>query len=111
MAGIVNPYIIVEQCLEWIGFGVPNHRASISTEAGFNSLDDLNDIEEKDIRDMADSFQKRTIAIRINFEMRHTKWLIAMMHWVQDFYPCSKQPTFDDFVTADNFKQALSTAA
>ena len=111
MAGVVYPYIIVDQCLEWIGFGIPNQRASISTEAGFNSLDDLNDIEKKDIRDMADSFQKRTIANRNNFGMRRTKWLIAMMHWVQDFYRCSKQPTIDDFVTAKNFKEALSTAA
>ena len=82
MAGVVDPYIIVDQCLEWIGFGIPNQRLTISTEAGFNSLNDLNDIEEKDIRDMADSFQKRTIANRINFGMRRTKWLIAMMHWV-----------------------------
>ena len=111
MAGVVDPYIIVDQCLEWIRFGIPNQQASISTEAGFNSLDDLNDIEEKDIRDMADSFQKRTIANRINFGMWHTKWLIAMMHWVQDFYHCSKQATIDDFVTANDFKQALSTAA
>ena len=111
MAGVVDPYIIVDQCLEWIGFGIPNQWASISTEAGFNSLDDLNDIEEKDIRDMDDSFQKRTIANRINFRMRHTKWLIAMMDWVQDFYPCSKQPTIDDFITANDFKQALSTTA
>ena len=111
MAGIVDPYVIVDQCLEWIGFGIPNQRATISTEAGFNSLNDLNDIEEKDIRDMADSFQKRTIANRINFGMRRTKWLIAMMHWVQDFSRCSKQPNIDDFVTANDFKQALSTAA
>ena len=60
---------------------------------------------------MADSFQKRTIANRINFSMRCTKWLIAMMHWVQDFSCCSRQPTIDDFVTADDFKQAMSTAA
>ena len=111
MAGIVDPYIIVDQCLEWIGFGIPNQRATISTEVSFNSLNDLNDIEEKDIRDMADSFQKRTIANRINFGMRRTKWLIAMMHWVQDFSRCSKRPTIDDFVTANDFKQALSTAA
>ena len=62
MAGVVNPYIIVDQCLEWIGFGITNQWASISTEAGFNSLKELNNIEEKDIHDMADSFQKRTIA-------------------------------------------------
>ena len=43
--------------------------------------------------------------------MRRTKWLIAMMHWVQDFSCCSRQPTIDDFVTANDFKQALSTAA
>ena len=59
---------------------------------------------------MADSFQKRTITNQINFGMRHTKWLIAMMHWVQDFSRCSRQPTIDDFVTANNFKQ-VSTAA
>ena len=111
MVGVVDPYIIVSQCLDWIGFGIPNKQASISTEAGFNSLNDLNNIEEKDIRDMADSFQKQTIANRINFGMRRTKWLIAMMHWVQDFSHCYRQPTIDDFVTANDFKQALSTAS
>ena len=34
-----------------------------------------------------------------------------MIHWVQDFSCCSKQPTIDDFVTANDFKQALSTTA
>ena len=112
MAGVVDPHIIVDQCLDWFGFGIPNQRASISTEAGFNGLNDLNDdIEEKDIRDMADSFQKRTIANRINFGMRRIKWLVAMMHWVQDFSHCSRQPTIDDFVMANDLKQALSTAA
>ena len=37
MEGVVDPYIIMDQCLDWIGFGIPNQRASISTEAGFNS--------------------------------------------------------------------------
>ena len=111
MAGVADPYIIVDQCLDWIEFGIPNQRASISTEAGFNSLDALNDIEEKEITNMADSFQKRTIANRVNFGMRHTKWLIAMMHRVQDFSRCSKQSTIYDFVSANDFTQALSTAA
>ena len=34
-----------------------------------------------------------------------------MMHWVQDFSHCSKQPTINDFVTANDFKQVLLTAA
>ena len=38
MAGIVYPYIIVDQCLEWIGFGIPNQRATISTEVGLTVL-------------------------------------------------------------------------
>ena len=111
MVGVVDPYIIVDQCLDWIGFGILNQRASISTEAGFNSLNDLNEIEEKDIRDMADSFQKRTIANRIKFVTRHTKWLVTMMHWVQDFSRCSRQPTIDDFVMSNDFKHVLLTAA
>ena len=94
-----------------VRFGILNQWASISTEAGFNSLNNLNDIEEKDIWDMADSFQKRTIANCINFGMRCTKWLLAMMHWVQDFSHCSRQPTIDDFIMANDFKQALSTTA
>ena len=60
---------------------------------------------------MADSFQKQTIANCINFGRRHSKWLIAMMHWVQDISHCSKQPTINDFVTANDFKQALSSTA
>ena len=34
-----------------------------------------------------------------------------MMHWVQNFSRCSKQSTIDDFVTANDYKQALSTTA
>ena len=34
-----------------------------------------------------------------------------MMRWVQDFSRCSRHPTIDDFVTVNDFKQALSTAA
>ena len=43
--------------------------------------------------------------------MRRTKWLIAMMNWVEDFSRCSKQPSIDDLVTANYFTQALWTAA
>ena len=60
MEGVVDPYIIVDQCLDWIGFGILNQRVSISTEADFNSLNNLNDIEEKNIWDMANSFHKWT---------------------------------------------------
>ena len=77
MVGVVDPYIIVDQCLDWIGFGIPNQWASISTEAGLNSLNNLNDIKEKDIRDMADSFQKRT---RKLYQLRHDAHQMAYSH-------------------------------
>ena len=34
-----------------------------------------------------------------------------MMYWVQDFSRCSKQPTIDDIITANDVKQAFSTTA
>ena len=75
----------VDQCLQWIGFTDVQHRNSIIAEGEFNGLNDFFDVMETDIRDMAESFSKRSPAAnRINFGMRHIKWLIAMMHWCQD---------------------------
>ena len=60
----------VDQCLQWIGFANVQHRNSIITEGGFNSLNDFFDVTETDIRDMAESFLKRSPAAnRINFRM------------------------------------------
>ena len=76
----------VNQCLQWIGFADVNQRHSIIDEAGLNTLRDLFDVSEVDIHDMAESFSQRSPAnTRIIFGMRRIKWLIAMMHWAQDF--------------------------
>ena len=75
----------VHQCLEWIGFGDVQHRNAIIDEGGFDRLTDFYDINETDIRDMAESFSKRSPAAnRIIFGMWRIKWLISMMHWAQD---------------------------
>ena len=75
----------VHQCLEWIGFGDVQHRNTIIDEGGFDRLTDFYDINETDIRDMAESFSKRSPAANcIIFGMRRIKWLISMMHWTQD---------------------------
>ena len=75
----------VHQCLEWIGFGDVQHRNAIIDEGGFDRLTDFYDINETDIRDMAESFSKRSPAAnRIIFGIRRIKWLISMMHWTQD---------------------------
>ena len=75
----------VHQYLEWIGFGDVQHRNAIIDEGGFDRLTDFYDINETDIRDMAETFSKRSPAAnRIIFGMRRIKWLISMMHWTQD---------------------------
>ena len=102
----------VNQCLQWIGFIDANQRNSIIDEAGLSSLRDLFDVSEVDIRDMAESFSKRSPAnTRIIFGMRRIKWLIAMMHWAQDFKRCSLVPVLDDINNADEFKEVLQVSA
>ena len=50
----------VHQVLQWIGFGNQAHRDSICEEGGFELLEDFVELREKDIREMADGFEKRT---------------------------------------------------
>ena len=45
-----------------IGFGNQVHRDSICEEAGFESLEDFVRLSEKDIREMADGYEKHTQA-------------------------------------------------
>ena len=102
----------VDQCLQWIGFTDVQHCNSIIAEGGFNSLNDFFDVTETDIRDMAESFSKRSPAAnRINFGMRCIKWLIAVIHWCQDHQCCSKDPDIADFSNADVFKETLQVSA
>ena len=102
----------VHQCLEWIGFGDVQHRNAIIDKGGFDSLTDFYDINETDIRDMAESFSKRSPAAnRIIFGMRRIKWLISMIHWAQDHQRCSKDPDLDDIANAGEFKEALLASA
>ena len=102
----------VDQCLQWISFTDVQHHNSIIAEGGFNSLNDFFNVMETDIRDMAESFSKRSPAAnRINFGMRCIKWLIAMMHWCQDHQCCSEEPDIADFANADTFKEALQVSA
>ena len=52
----------VHQALQWIGFGSQAHHDSICEEAGFESLEDFVGLSEKDIREMADRYEKHTQA-------------------------------------------------
>ena len=52
----------VHQALTWIGFNTQAHRNSICNEMGFKSIDDFIGLTEKDIREMADGYEKHTHA-------------------------------------------------
>ena len=102
----------VHQCLEWFCFGDVQHHNAIIDEGGFDRLTNFYDINETDIRDMAESFSKRSPAANcIIFGMRRIKWLISMMHWTQDHQQCSEDPDLDDIANTDEFKHALLVSA
>ena len=52
----------VHQAHTWIGFNTQAHRDSICNETGFKSLEDFIGLTEKDIREMADGYEKHTNA-------------------------------------------------
>ena len=94
----------VNKCLLWIGFMVQGHQDSIIEEAGFMSLSSFIDGSKMDIRDMSESYMKRSGANCIIFSLCHTKLLVGIMHWAQDNDRCSREPTFDDIPDGDTFK-------
>jgi hypothetical protein len=95
--------------LQAIGFEVAGERVSIM-EAGLNQFEDFRYLVEKDIRDMADEFGKRTQANgRIVFGLGRTKKLTGVMHWVQDCYRADDAPDHGNFTMAALY-EALSLA-
>lgn len=99
----------VDFVLEAIGFDTAVQRGRIR-EAGLNDFDDFRYLVEKDIREMASEFGKRTAAQgHIFFGLGRTKKLTGVMHWVQDCYRTGDTPDHTNFTTAAMF-EALSLA-
>jgi hypothetical protein len=83
--------------LQTIGFDAAVERASIM-EAGLGQFDDFRYLVDKDIREMASEFGKRTQAQgRIVFGLGRTKKLTGVMHWVQDCYRAGDAPDHMNF--------------
>ena len=96
------------QALQWIGFGNQAHLDSICEEAGFESLKDFVGLSEKDIRVMADGYEKRTQAQgRIPFGLRRIKLLIGVMHWVQDQDRCYRNASTGNIADANEFREII----
>jgi hypothetical protein len=81
---MANNLVGVTHVLLAIGFEFAAKRANIMA-AVFGEFEDFQYLVEKDIRDMADKFRKRSVAnCVIVFGLRRTKKLTGVTHWVQD---------------------------
>jgi hypothetical protein len=87
----------VDFVLQTIGFNNAADRLGIMN-SGLGEFEDFRYLVEKDIRDMADEFGKRTQASgRIVFGLGRIKKLVGAMHWVQDCYRSNDSPDHNNF--------------
>jgi hypothetical protein len=88
----VAPLEGVDFLLNAIGFNNPAQRLRLM-EAGLAEYEDFRYLVEKDIRDMAEEFSKRTAANgRMTFGLGRTKKLTGLMHWIQDCFRTNDEP-------------------
>lgn len=112
-AAIIAPGITEDdsltQILHWIGFRTVVQRTAIINDC-FGSFADLKMLSEKDITAMASTFSSaRNAADRILFGTTRTKYLKAIIHWIQDFYRTSRTPDIVG-LTETTFKSHLERA-
>ena len=90
----IDPDSMHQAALLWIGFDNNATRDCIQVE-DFASFNNLKFIKEKDIRDLAESYGRRTAAAdgRFLFGVRRIRYLIGMIHWVQDFVRVGEIPS------------------
>ena len=81
-----------------IGFANSGVRTRLREE-GLDSLNDLRLLTEKDIRNVAETFGRRTANDgQFIFGIRRTRLLIGLVHWVQDFAQVGKNPNMTAFI-------------
>jgi len=102
---------MMNTALLWIGFDQEATRERLRAE-GFDTFIDLNGMKEKDIRDLADSYTRRTVADgRAIFGLKRTRYLIGLVHWVQDFARVGETPSLDGIEDAASFRAVLDIAS
>ena len=78
---------------------------------GFKSLEDFISLTEKDIREMADGYEKHTHAKGcIPFGLCQVKLLIGVLHWVQDQDQCYQVASVAGIADADKFCQVIEVS-
>ena len=115
---IINPpmppmQIMNEMNLAMLHIGFANFgvRQRLRDE-GLASFNDLKSLTEKDIRDVAETFGRRTANDgRFIFGIRRTRLLIGLVHWVQDFGRIGETPNMTNYINdANGFRDALDIA-
>jgi hypothetical protein len=105
------PTPVMDMILAWTGFDQVATRTRIRDE-GFDTFADLATMKEKDIRDLAESYGRRTAADRrAIFGLRRIRYMIGLIHWVQDFGRIGEQPSLEGIDDADQFKVILDKAS
>ena len=108
-SSLVEDEADIRVILTWIGFTSALSRTRIAEES-FNDYTDIEQMKEKDVTEISDSFQKRTSSQKIIFGQRKIKKLQALIHWVKDFRRCNSSPGIVGLDRA-SFLAALDTAA
>ena len=110
--GIVIVDNSVDIALQWIGFDSAVVRNRLRAE-GFETFDDLANMKDKDIRDLAESYGRRTVNDgRFIFGVRRIRHLLGLIHWVQDFKRISGTPDLAGFAGDPvAFRNALDDAS
>ena len=74
----------------------------------FESLEAFVRLSEKDIREMADGYEKHSKAQGcIPFGLRRIKLLIGVMHWVQDQDRCNRNASTGNIADANEFREII----
>lgn len=101
---------VMDTNLTWIGFEQEATR-QLLLEEGFESFADVLAMKEKDVRDLADSYGRRTVADgRSIFGLRRTRYLIGLIHWAQDYQRIGEEPSIVGIQDAIQFRSALDEA-
>ena len=107
---IADEVPVMDTILTWIGFDNQATRERIRAE-GLGSFSDLMPMKEKDIRDLAESYGRRTVGDgRVIFGLRRIRYLIGLIHWVQDFGRTGQTPTIVDINNDAQFRETLDEA-
>jgi hypothetical protein len=103
-AVIADPPPVMDVILEWIGFDQDAPRDRIREE-GFETFDDLVNMKEKDICDLAESNSRMS-------HIRHTSYPLhdRTNPLAQDFIRIDEHPTIEGIDGAEAFKVALDMA-